>query len=186
MTTHPYLFPGLAAILAAVLTPIYWTLEFGYAVTAGEPRGDWGALDVLAIALGILQIYLYVSLKQILHDHHEYRRTDVILNILIGSVVVYHVLMQFVGVFGSEAAIVTALAASTVLVGILDVVLAVLLLGGREQFPSTLTIFALATLIMGIFEVTLLFSVAVPYIYPLTAIALAVHFLKKPETVEFV
>ena len=183
-----YLLPGIAAVAIAALYPVYWISEIALSVELGAIRTSLQPLDALFLATGALAAYLYYSLKQILNDQSGYHGTDVILLVLVGFMLVsYPALLVLAITLPTESWLLAVVWGGALIVsGVLDIVLAVLLLRGGEQIPRLIKAFAVANLIMGFCELTVIFAFAVIFIYPVCAIILAIQFLRKPDLVEIV
>ncbi|MEM7279417.1 MAG: hypothetical protein AAF385_14990 [Pseudomonadota bacterium] len=196
MKSNDYLWPGIASIVVAVGMPFYWLVLAGAAdlsdYTHRLPEGPQLA-DLVFVALGILMIYVYMSLRRILHDHYNYHGADLPITLLIITCALFHVgtlLLDYVG--GQLIPDSFALAAGllwvffVVLFGVLDIVLAIMLLKDRTQLSDLFFAFAIINLVMGIFELTIIFSFTSLVLYPLTLLILTVAFLRRPREIEFV
>jgi len=194
-----YLLPGIIALFLAIIFPVYWVLMFNSRL---EEVANWAGLiqpklDIYSwvfLFIGAISIYLYAYLKKILHDQLNFKKVDVLLTlIIINSAIFYS------GIFISDvlANLGYALDWTTtgvhifgviciVIFGILDIVIGILLLANNRDLPSYLVILAVISLLLGLFEVSVIFSIASIVIYPLYLMFLAVFFLRKPETVEVV
>jgi hypothetical protein len=196
MKNNDYLIPGIASILVAVLSPLYWLFVFSSNEFDSDNyyvSNEFGFTNVLLLLIGILTVYIYHSLRNILHDHHNYRRVDWVLFSMIGICVLFYAgtfLLDLVSiVFGGsvgEAVVPWLWVASIVMFGIVDILLAVMLLTDRHELSGLIIGFAALTLIIGILELSVIFSFAVIFLFPVAALILAAHFLRKPETIEIV
>ena len=204
MTNYDYWRPALTAVLLAVLYPLYWILEF----TAGGnfPPDDfaeymrWSPLDWLFVVVGGLSIYLYLSLRKVLTEQLNYTGIDIPLLILVAVTVVF-----FFGLSISQAVLllsagdsvaayeniaevvgVTVLVGTIIISGVAEILIGCLLLRDSNHMPPPIKIFAIITLIMGIFDLTVIFSFISLFIYPVSMLVLATYFLSKPEMIEVV
>lgn len=199
MTHNDYLWPGIAAITVAVLTPFYW----GYIALSDYVEGVGSGLvlaDWVFVLLYALMIYVYLSLKHILNDQNNFRGIDNLLAMLIGTCVIYVVgsialelfaplINDSFGETRNESILVlgTVLTVScTVVWGVLDIIIGVVLLRNAQALPDLIRIFAIVNLIQGIFEVTIIFSFFAIVIFSIACLILAIHFLRKPEMIEVV
>ena len=73
-----------------------------------------------------------------------------------------------------------------VVYGILDIVTAIFLLVERNEVPTILKAIAVTTLVQGICEVSVIFSPAGVFIFPLLLVFYAIYFLSSPERLEVV
>ncbi len=200
-----YFFPGIAAIVAAVLYPAYYlylALTGGLSPSEEFLREEMALtfLDWVFFALGGLMFYVFYSLKRILHDHHNYRGVDVLLNIIMGFLLLLHgglFLLDTVATIGgsglSESTFDGLVTASVVLFigsifafGAVDLLLGIILWRNRTQLSQSITMFAVIWLIVGLLELTFILSIATVLIMPVGLCILAALFLKRPEEIEVV
>ncbi len=196
MTDRDYFWPGMAALSLVLLVPGFWFFEwsrYSAETYASYLRGGLRPADGVFLAMGGLTVFVYLSLRRILHDQQSFRRADLPIVLLAVLTAVFHL-----GVFGMTVAagsldwpeagsVFTVFwIASLVSFGILDLVLAAMLLGHRHESPALVTVFAVLTLIQGIAEISVIGSFIVPIVLPLALLVLGLHFLRRPETVEFV
>ncbi|MEL6871105.1 MAG: hypothetical protein AAFO81_14995 [Pseudomonadota bacterium] len=196
MSDKQFLIPGLAAIALAILFPFYWI--YGVGVVDFELSGKGianglQALDFVFLVLGALTAYFYVSVRRALHEHYHYSSLDVVFACMIGLVVLFHVstfaLDAMAANVGSDLAseiIVVITLLCMFAFGVLDIVIGVMLLRSANDRPEILRVFAIANLIMGVLEVTILLSVGVIVVFPLVLVIMAMYFMRSPEVVEFV
>ncbi len=184
-----YLYPGIAAIALAVLFPTYWLLELDFTFSTGARRVAFGGMDFLYLAVGLLAAYVWWGLRRVLVEQNAYRGADSLLIMIVVLNLLLTGLMFSAGLIeplNTDAFVIGGTALSLVLFGVLDIVLAVILLRDSRELPGLVKVFAVANLIHGICEVTILMSWAVIFLYPVTVVILAVLFLRRPEEVEFV
>lgn len=147
----------------------------------------------ILLAVGVLSFYLYYGFMQLLHDQHNFKGADIaLISILVITVIFY------LGTFLLELAtpwlgedLVNGLTTwllilSIIIYGVVDILLAIILFRQRDNLPSLINAFAIINLVMGIMEVSIIFSFATLVIFPLVAIVLAMVFLRKPEMIEIV
>ncbi|MDP6375503.1 MAG: hypothetical protein QF921_11105 [Pseudomonadales bacterium] len=70
--------------------------------------------------------------------------------------------------------------------GVIDMVLAVMLLRDADNLPVTLKMFGIANLLFGISQASVILSFATVIMYPIATLMLAVHFPGKPNLIEIV
>lgn len=204
MTNYDYWRPAVAAILLAVLYPLNWILEF----TAGGnfPPGDfaeymrWSPIDWLFLVVGGLAVYMYLSLRRILSEQLNYSGVDIPILILVAVTIVF-----FFGLSISQWAFLltvpdsmssyedivmtigaTVLVGTVILSGVAEILMGCLLLKDGSSMPPLVRIFAIITLIMGIFDLTVIFSFVSLFMFPVSMLVLATYFLSKPEMIEVV
>ena len=194
-----YLLPGIVAISLAIIFPVYWVLMFNYRL---EGDANWAGLieykfDIyswLLLLIGATSIYLYASFKKILHDQLNFKAIDVLLTLMIINSAIF-----FTAVFVADVLSYYELAHGwttvgvhifsvicMVIFGILDIVIGIVLLANNKQIPTYLTILAAISILLGLFEISVIFSIASIILFPIYLLFLATMFLHKPETVEVV
>ena len=70
--------------------------------------------------------------------------------------------------------------------GVVDIVIAALLLRDRDELPQLLLAFAIVNLIVGLLELTVVLAFAAVVVLPIAVLILAAHFLREPEVIEIV
>ncbi|MEM7610444.1 MAG: hypothetical protein AAF270_02120 [Pseudomonadota bacterium] len=196
MNNNDYLLPGIAALILALLFPSYWIIEaviveFDFASL--QVKHSTGVMRLVFALTGALAIAVYMGLKQQLIDHHNYRGVDIVLALIIGVCVVFYggvlvveMLSPMLGEVNGELILSIIWIGGIMTFGVLDIVLGALLLKERRELPGLLRGFAIVNLIMGVFEVTLIFAFLTILIYPIALILLALNFLRQPEAIEIV
>ena len=98
--------------------------------------------------------------------------------------------MDVVSLWADAALTITAsswiFTASIIVFGIIDILIGVILLAGRDELPEQFKTFAVVNLIMGVFEVTFFMSPIVLVLLPVVTILIALIFFRKPEMLEIV
>ena len=204
MQNKDYLLPGIAALVLAVIFPLYWFNEiwFGSADRTDALLANITSLnlsDAVFLAIGLLSIYVSLSLRNILNEQLNFKKIDLLLMLLISVHVIFlatlgldvaaavlseQTVLQYQDTFIGIG--LTAAVASMVLFGLLDILIGAVLLKNSENLPTLLKIFALVTLIQGVLEISAIMSFASLLSFPVSLIILAVYFLRKPESLEVV
>lgn len=204
MTNYDYWRPALVAILLGILYPLYWVLELSG--DQGFPPEDfsaylvWSSLDWLFLFLGGLNVYLYLSFRRILSEQLNYSGIDIPILIMVAVCVVFFFGLSFLQIVFplavgdsvvdyEEIALtigVVVLVGSVVLGGVSEILIGCLLLRDSSTMPPLVRIFAIITLIMGVFDLTLIFSFISLFIFPVSMLVLAMYFMSKPEMIEVV
>jgi len=70
--------------------------------------------------------------------------------------------------------------------GIIDIIIGLMIILQRHRFSLPLKIFAILSLLGGVFEATIVLSFFVLILYPLALIALAIAFFRPEEVVELI
>jgi hypothetical protein len=197
---------GIAAILLAVLFPIYWSSIFFVDSFNGDALSfikadmmSFSGYDLLFIVIGTLEVFIYLRLAQTLKEQTNLNSARLLLMVMVFATALFHgtvlfdVWLHFASASMSAAAIdnmtsvglfiaVLALAVAT----IAALVCSVLLLINREQVTSLLKVFGIFLLIVSLFQITVLFSVINILLFPCTLILLAMYFFKDPEALEVI
>ena len=202
MENKDYLFPGVAAILLAVIHPIYW---LGVSPLVGDNNLLWqdisslGLYDVLFASIVLLNIYIYLNLKNILNEQLNFNHIDLLVMVMVtinalwlstlfldvASVVLPDSLVTqnkniFLNIYLSVGI------GSIIIIGIVDLLIGILLLMKLNEAPTLLKIFAIMSVIQGVVGMTVFFAGILIFIIPVTFIVLAMFFLRKPESIEIV
>ena len=202
MQNKDYLLPGVAAILLAVATPIYW---LGMSPSVGDYDILWqdmlslGFYDILFASCLLLNIYIYLNLKHILNEQLNFNHIDLLVLIMVaintlwlGTLfldVASTVLPDNIVTQNKDAFLKINLSVSIgaiVILGIIDLLIGILLLAKSTELPTLLKIFAIMSVIQGVIGMTVFLSVTLIFIFPITMIILAMFFLRKPESLELV
>ncbi len=189
MTQNNYLLPGVAALFAAVLHPIYWLSEVSANMGPEGLRTDIGLLDAVFILLIGLTAYIYYSLKRILNDHCEYHRADTLLTIAVWVTIAGAVTLFVVGIFfsnHSDLPMTVAFPVVLLMHGAVDTILGIQLLRDSDQLPGLVKGIGVVVLLLGIANLSLIMTFLTLILFPVFALMLALLFLREPEAVEFV
>jgi hypothetical protein len=202
MQNKDYLLPGVAAILLAVLNPIYWlgmSQWVGDSYILGQDMMSLGFSDILFASILLLSIYIYLNLKNILNEQLNFNHIDLLvwiyaaINILWMSTlfldVAITVLPENIVTQNKDTFLIMGLSMSIgaiVILGIIDLLIGILLLTKSTELPTLLKIFAIMSVIQGVIGITVVFTATLIFIFPITMIILAMFFLRKPESIEIV
>jgi len=202
MQNKDYLLPGVAAILLAVLNPIYWlgmSQWVGDSYILGQDMMSLGFSDILFASILLLSIYIYLNLKNILNEQLNFNHIDLLvwiyaaINILWMSTlfldVAITVLPENIVTQNKDTFLNIGLSMSIgaiVILGIIDLLIGILLLAKSTELPTLLKIFAIMSVIQGVIGITVVFAATLIFIFPITMIILAMFFLRNPESIEIV
>lgn len=205
MLNQSYLRPGFAAATLAVIYPMYWMYaallggrDIEHAYYANVMRLDGS--DLVYLMLGALEIYVYASLRKILHDHHNFRGLDVVLALLICNAVFFYIAQLGIDAglhfYGDHLGSATtssiigigslASLSGIMLFGALGLLMSIVLLRGAIELPPLLRVFAYVTALSSLFQLTVVFWFAAVFLFPLSMLVLAAHFVRKPDMIEVV
>ena len=201
-----YVKPGIAAIALALLFPLYWSIvlvvgadgqDFQQALREDMLTLTW--IDGLFLLIGILEIYIYMSLVRAFNDQLNSNAARILLYIIIGSIFFFHAsifadlfLVFFQDSTSSETidgivgtSVFTAIAALVVYV-IAGLGLSVVILTKNSVNAPLIKYFAVMLLIICLLQATILFAIVNLLMFPVALIILAVYFLKDPDTLEVI
>ncbi len=205
MTTN-HVKPGIAAIALALLFPLYWT----FALVIGANGTDFmdslradmldlSLLDALFLLIGALEIYIYYSLAQIFKERLPSHAAKVLLYVIIGSVVLFHVTVLadvFLAVMqGSlSSSTINTIVSSSVVLAVASLIifiiagvgLSIVILTLSDLAEPLLKAFAILLLVICLLQATVLFAMLTLLLFPVALILLAVYFFRDPETLEIV
>ena len=196
MNERRYHLPAIAAVIAAAGLPVFWVLDI-----ALSSQGDWrsvatqrfGIGDVVFLALGGLMIFAYLGLRSWLRERLNYRNLDTPLMILVGVTGLFHgvfFLLALGSLLLSADAIallgITAWVGFAILFGVVDIIIAVLLVRDRDQLPGLLMLFAVVTGLLGLLELTVIFSLGALVLVPLQMAVLALTLVYRPDVLEVI
>ena len=202
MENKDYLLPGIAALLLAVIHPFYW---LGVGPLIGDNSMLWqdiiyiGFNDFLFALIILLNIYIYLSLKNILNEQLNFNHIDLLVMILItiyaiwlstlfldlsSAVLPDSLITQNKGIFLNIYVVVGI--GAIIAIGLVDLLIGVLLIMKLEEAPTLLKIFAVTSLIQGIAGMTIFLAGILIFVVPITLVILAMFFLRKPESIEIV
>ncbi|WP_189398590.1 hypothetical protein [Arenicella chitinivorans] len=204
MQDYDYLWPGIAAALLAFLFPVYWLSEFlsgidGLSQSVSHNIQTLSLSDAIFVVLALLTIYVYLSLRRILNDQLNFKKVDILIYLMIAVNIIF-LSTIFFDIWTSiasdhsfrvvEPTLVTLAIAigvgSLIVAGILDILLAIILLRSSTELPLIWRVFAVLTLVQGVFELSVIFHFVVIIVFPASLMVLAAAFLRKPESVELV
>ncbi|WP_027671667.1 hypothetical protein [Rheinheimera baltica] len=204
MFKNDYAAPGIAALILAVAFPIYWLYAFhiGSENFVEVYRADMLSLslsDLAFVFVGALEVYIYVSLRRSFAERLSSATPAVLLLLMAVLVIIFHATVlvdvalavtattlseQTINTIG-EFTVVVALGVlfAYALVGL---VLSVVLLLNRTGAPSVLKYFAVILLAGCLLQLSIIFSPANIFIFPVALLLLAYYFLAAPKMLEVV
>lgn len=200
MYENRYRLAGWLAVIQAVLFPVM--IFLGVIESAVSRKffdirvPSLGPSDLLMIPLAIFAIYCLVRFRSLLHERYDFSRVDGIITAAIWWQVWFAAFGLLLGVFSlifshySEEMIVILFAIffgiSMVAAGVIDIIFGVKLLQVPSEKASLVRAYAILTLIMGVAEVTIILSFLTLFLFPVSAVILAIIFFRDDEVPEFV
>ena len=201
-----HVMPGVAAIVLALLFPLYWLsvlvlgvadMDFADALRNDMLTLSW--MDALFLVIGLLEIYIYISLSNAFKERLHSNAARILLYVIIGSVVIFHgfVLADVYLAFNQESMSGTTVdsvlsvsiyssVAALVVYTVAGIALSIVLLMKSELNAPLIKYFAVLLLIMCILQATIIFALVNILLFPVALIILALFFFKDPEMLEVV
>ncbi len=200
MEESKYSFAGWLAIAQAVMFPVAIVIGIVEAAVAGGlmdvHRPFLGPSDLLMVVFTAISIYTLLMFRKLLHERYNYHELDFLIIISIWWAIVFQVvglgLNVLAMIFWPVKTIVMAvtllvfMTAAMVTIGIVDIMIASRLLRIKETLGEYVRGFAYVTMIAGICEVSVLFSLFSLILIPVSAVILALIFFRDRQEVEFV
>lgn len=196
MTERNYALPAIAACLAAFGLPVFWMLDIALASV-----GDWRSLasqsfnagDLVFLLLGGLMMFAYLGLRDWLRERLNYRTLDVPLSLLVVLTGVFHgaFFLLALATLALPTDITTLLGvvgwvSFLVLFGVLDIVIAILLLRDRDQLPGLLVGYGVVSGVLGLLELSVILSPGALVLLPLQMALLALTLAYRPDVLEVI
>lgn len=205
MNNNDYALPSIATIALLILFPLYWVSlissgMFDSGADFYRSITDFTLFDVLFLLIGVLTVYVYLSLKRLLNDQYGFSGVNLPLNVLIITSVVYvfglagiDIVMGLLGdslglgahKFALNANLLIGVG-SMIVFGVADILMGVLLLKNADNESTMLKALAIVVIVQGVVEITVVFSFTLIAIFPITLLVLALLFMQKPDTLEVI
>jgi hypothetical protein len=200
MEENKYRLAGCLALVQAGLFPfaiIMGIVEAGVAASVFNIRRPvLGPSDLLMVLFTAIGVYTLLMFRKLLHERYEYHDLDLLIIISIWWAIMFQVIGLGIGVLMMiywpvdrillVVVYLVFLTAAMVTIGIVDIMIAVKLLGIREMLSDYVRVFAYVTMAAGICEVTVLLSPVSLVLIPVSAVILALIFFRDRHEVEFV
>lgn len=202
MNENRYTLAGWLSMANAGLIPLAIILNIVFSVVTtrilGFYRPTIGPGDFLGIVTTLISIYVLLKFRSLLHERYKFFDIDglIIASIIwlvltqIGGIALRG--LQFVAGTGRDAEILVAivaisfLAVSVVIVGVIDIMIAVRLMKIKDQLSDPLKFFVYLSFVVGILEVSVIFSPLSLLLVPVVFITYGVIFFRDHQQVEFV
>lgn len=196
MNERNYALPAAAACLAAIGLPLYWII-----ILVVGNADDWNAMasqrfdaaDVAFLVLGGLMMVAYFGLRSWLQECLSYRTLNAPLLVQIGLTGVFHVVIFLIALStlmlpaDSSAMLgVTAFIGFSILFGLVDLVIAILLLRDHRELPGLLIFYALVSAVLGVLQLTVILLIGALVLLPLQMIILALTLMYRPDVLEVI
>lgn len=196
--------PGIAALALALLFPIYWGSALYWSSFSGDvfeflktDMQTFTAYDVLFLVIGVLEIYVYLSLAKALKEQLNSSSISLFLMIMAFTSALFHatvfidVWLSLVSISASAVEDIVSISlfvsvAALVISTLAALICSILLLMKHSFINGTLKVFSILLLIVSFFQITVLFSAVNLLLFPCTLILLAMYFFKDPESLEVI
>jgi len=202
MQENRYALAGWIAIANAGLIPLAIVVGILYSVVTAKLMGFYGASfgpgDLIGIVTTLFSVYILLKFRDLIRERYNFHEID---GLILASII-WLVLsqigalglkgLQFLVGSGRDEEIfmaiiaVSFLAVSMVVVGIIDIMIAVKLMKIKDQVSDPLKFFIYLTLVAGILEVSIIFSLFSLLLLPIVFITYGVIFFRDHQQVEFV
>lgn len=200
MEESKYRVAGWLAVVQAILFPLGFLVGFAEAGLAAGlldiKRPFVGPSDLIMLLFTSIAVYTLLMFRRLLHERYDYHDLDLLILISIWWAIVFQAVSIGVGVLAmfywpADRIIIVVtylviLTAAMVTIGIVDIMIGVKLLRVKETFSEFIRGLAYVTLAAGVLEVTVLLSPLSLLLVPVSAIMLALIFLRDKQELEFV
>jgi len=156
----------------------------------------FGPSDFLFLLFAFLSIYALWTLKSLMFERYSFREIGTIIWVSIFWHLVYYggsflieLFLSLARLGGNTGAVLmlTGLWVSGIVVfGIIDIIMGIIILRQARRFHRLVRLLGWLTLALGICEATLLLAVLALFLVPIAYVVLALVFLSRPDTVEYV
>lgn len=198
MDTATYKGAGGAAIVLALLFPVYWLFALA-SFSLEALREDFVTLsgwDALFVIIGLLEIVVYLALARLCRDQLGGTVSAICLFIMAGMVAIFHAttIVDALHVMALSSAASDTLVGLGMIVGLVSLflytlaalALSISLLIRFKELPTLMCCFAIGLLIACLLQFTVVLGVLNTFLFPLLLLLLAVHFLRGEHSVEVV
>lgn len=200
MNEQRYAAAGWLSIVGAILFSISFVVAIAQAIIAGAAFGYKGPVigpsDVIGLIFSAIAIYALVMFRRLLNERYAFHGIDALITLSIIWTVTFQigllVLKVFTFVLGLEEVLWVRLANLAVvalfmlMVGIIDILIGVKLLQGKQELNDLISIFAYVSLASGILEASVLLSPLAVIFVPITFVLIGLILIKGDERAEFV
>ncbi len=197
---NPYRTAGWLSIAAAVLFPLAFVVSIIQGLV-GIARFDYtgptiGPSDLLFILFTIFSIYALIMFRRMLNERYNFHDIDLLITLSIWWGILFQVVsisyrLIMIILWPVPQAVYT-LSSLGVLVlffpigGVIDIIMAVRLLRGKDKFNEMIAALAYLNMASGICMATVLFAPLTLIVMPIWWAILGMVFLREKEEAEFV
>ncbi|UCE17635.1 MAG: hypothetical protein JSV84_12225 [Gemmatimonadota bacterium] len=200
MSGRKYSVAGWLAIAGAFLFPMAFFIGIIHDIIAKSQfhyhGPNFGPSDMLFILFTGISAYTLSVFRDLLNERYNTHELDMVINIAIGWIIVFQVFsLCLKGIFmtlwpvSKESMTITYLcfmAVAMVIIGIVDILIAVKLLKVGTGHNELLKAYAYINLVAGALEVSVFLSPLAIILVPVSSVTLGMILLREKEGVEFV
>jgi len=194
-----YSLAGWLALSQAVLFPLSIIVGIAQAIIGERAFGMDGPFvgpaDFIGVFMTVIGVYVLVMFRRLMHERFDFNGIDMLITAAIWWLVIFEIggislkLFMMVIPFAKvvEAVIMLCFfATGMVVVGIIDIMMAVRLMKLKEEMSDLLIAYVYITLAAGIAEVSVVLSFVSFILFPIASVVLGLVFFKEKEQPEFV
>ncbi len=200
MERNRYQLAGWLAIAGAVLFPLGFIIGIAERIITmsafGDVRMAFGPGDLVMIAFTVISVYVLLSFKRLLNERYNCTEFNTLIMVSIWWAILFQIIGFLEGLvamrswhyaeIGLAIMYMSTLALAMIVIGIVDILIAVKIIKLKDKLNDLIVAFGYITLVAGILEITVIFSVFSLILIPVTCVMLGVIFLREKEEVEFV
>lgn len=194
-----YSLAGWLALTQAILFPLSIIVGVAQSIIGAKAFGIEGPVvgpaDMIGVLMTAIGVYVLVIFRRLLHERFNFHGVDVLITVAIWWVVVFEIggiaLKLFMMLIPFSPIVETIMlliffSMGMVVVGIVDIMMAVRLLKMKAEMSDLLCAYVYITLAAGIAEVSVVLSFMSFILFPVASVILGLVFFKEKEQAEFV
>ena len=200
MSSKRYFIAGWLSITGAIVFPMAFFVGIIHDIIAKSQfhyhGPNFGPGDILFILFTCISVYVLSVFRDLLNDRYTTHDLDLLINITIGWVILFQVFsLCLKGIFmalwpvskeSMTIAYLCFMAVAMVIIGVLDILIAVKLLKIDVGQNDLLKAYAYINMVAGILEVSVFLSPLSIILVPVSHVILGMILLREKEGVEFV
>ena len=196
MSNNRYSFAGWLAIIQAIIFSLASGLivvqtTLGLTVDPFYQTGEFGPIDGLFLVFTAFGAYTLFMFRCLLNQHYHFHRLDTLITISICWSVFLQISSPYIhelrfSIGHQTGAILgtTIVALLMIVIGIVNILMALKLLKAKERLNDLIRSFAIITFIAGIAEVSVFLSPVIYIIVPIWCFLLGMIFLRERAYIE--
>lgn len=197
---NTYTLAGWLAIAMGVLFPLGFLVGFLQQLIGIKRAGyyvpSFGVAELIFLAHTVIAVYVYLSLRKLLTERYNFRKINTLIMLSILWLILFQIesfgIKLFMIILWPVEEITVALTQGAFLVvnlliiGVIDLLIGIKLLGEKDKLGDLFTAFAVVTLIAAICELTLFLAPIALILIPVSCVILGMIFLREKEDAEFI